>query len=385
MSYKDNLFAERLAVVTAKRARCTAETARRYRNREGDPESFQRATTGQAGEGGEDRRSQVAATVWHLFGPRHADQPKALACEPYLRDALYRWLLTTCRTPAAWGTYAARMWRWVAASGRRSLSNQTETTARAMSDFLYDLERGGLSPRSVVSHRDALRSWFAWLFDRDLIRRTPVTRDLVRGFRVDHAQVLKADGTRQAFTPDEAQRVADWCLSIAAPEAGVSILLQLTAGLRSAEVAELERRHLVEREVDGAAFWTLTVPGKGKKQRKVALEPIVVEAVRRYFARRRLTGDRGPLLINRGGGKLSPRQVQRFAKDAAKAVGREDIISSHDLRKTAATLLRKRGAELWQVKDLLGHSSIVLTERCYVTDKPPMNATTGIEIRKANP
>jgi len=38
-----------------------------------------------------------------------------------LRDALYRWMLSTCRTPAAWSTYASRMWRWVAASGRRSL------------------------------------------------------------------------------------------------------------------------------------------------------------------------------------------------------------------------------------------------------------------------
>lgn len=361
-------------MLAAKRTRCTAGIARRYRCKEGDPEVFRRAITGQAGEGGKDRRSQIAAMVWCLFGKHSKDHPQGLACEPYLRDALYRWMLTACRTQASWRSYSARMWRWVATTGRRSLSEQTETTPRVLSDFLFGLEAEGLASRTVVHHRDVLRSWFAWLFDRDLIRRSPVSRDLARAFRVDQATIQKGNGRRQALTLSEASRVAGWCMRDAAPEAGFSVLLQITGGLRSAEVAALERRHLVERE----GIWTLTVPGKGQKTRSIALESVAVAAWQRYVASRRRQGERGALLTARGGGHFSPRQIQRFAKDAAAIVGRQDIISSHDLRKTSATLLRKAGAELWQVKEHLGHSNVALTERCYVTDKPPMTATTGI-------
>ncbi len=380
MSYKSNLLLDRVAVHVTKRARCTAETARRYRCKEGDPEAFQRAVTGQAGIGGDDRRTHTAALVWRLFGPHSDKHPEGLACEPYLRDAIYRWILATCRTQASRRSYVACMWRWVATTGRRSLSAQTDVMPRDLGDFLYGIEGEGLAPRTVVHHRDVLRSWFAFLFDRDLIRRSPVTRDLARAFRVDQASIVKGSGQRQALSLDEARRVALWCLTDALPEAGLSVMLQITGGLRSAEVAALERRHLVQR--DGS--WILTVPGKGKKTRCIALEPAAVATWQRYVASRRRQGDRGPLLVARGGGHYHPRQIQRWAKDAATIVGRADIISSHDLRKTCATLLRKAGAELWQIKDHLGHSSIALTDRCYVTNKPPMTATTGIVIAKAN-
>lgn len=388
MSYKDHLFTDRLSTATHSKARCTVEIAQKYRCREGDPAAFQRALSGTSGTGGDDRRTLVAAVVWHLFGPRSEAHPAALDCELYLRDALYRWLLTTCRSPASWSTYAARIWRWAAASGRRSLSAQVDASPRAVSDFLYGLESGGLGPRSVVSHRDALRSWYAWLFDRELVHRSPITRDLIRGFRVDHARIQKADGTRQAFTESEAQGVALWAFTVASPEAGASVILQLTAGLRSAEVAALDRRHLTQHP-DPAnptrQIWTLTVPGKGQKQRRIVLEQIAVDALSRYFEARRLTGDRGPLLLVRGGGRPSVRQVQRWAKDAAAAVGREDIISSHDLRKTAATLLGERGADLRQIQGLLGHSNLTTTTRCYVVRPRPLTTTTGIQIPKAKP
>lgn len=379
MSYKYSLLTPRTAGIALKRAECSDRIARMYRSREGDPRgAIGRILSAISGESG-DRRVHTARTVRHLFGSRVDDHPAALACDPYLIDALYRWLLATCRTPDARATYSARMWRWVDHSGRRSLSAQVDAPAREVSDFLHHLESGGLAPRSVVSHRDVMRSWFRWLFDRDLVHRSPVTRDVVRSFRVDQAQVVKADGTRQSLTASEAGLVADWCMRTAAPEAGAAIMLQLTGGLRSAEVAALERRHLVER--DGA--WLLTIPGKGKKQRTITLEPAAVAALQRYEAAYRRTGDRGKLLVGRG--PVSTRSVQRWAKEAAAAIGREDIISSHDLRRTAATLLVRHGAAIDQVQRHLGHSSIETTRRCYVTDRPAMTATTGITAKGKTP
>ena len=358
----------------ATRPRSSADHVRAYVRKEGQPTALKTAM--QAGE--RDRRHQVAAVVVHLFAKRGPTAPAALACEPLLQDALLRWILGSCRTADSWQTYATRMWRWISHSGRRSLTAQLDANPAAVSGFLFAMEAAGAAPRTIVNHRDVVRSWYAWLFDRDLVRRSPISRDLVRAFRVDQGRVEKADGSRQVFTLTESQRISDWCLSEAGPEAGLSVLLQLTAGLRSEEVAALERRHLVE--VDGVV--TLTVPGKGQKLRKVELEPVAVEAWRRYVWLRRRAGVRGALLVAPGGGHYQRRSIQRWAKRAAAVVGRESEISSHDLRATAATLLRESGADARDVQRHLGHASIETTERCYVRRRSPLRASTGLAVRQ---
>jgi integrase/recombinase XerD len=358
-------------VNAANRPRCTAEIARIYRSKEGMPGASENAIR----PAENDRRARIRIVVATLFGQRTSDTPAALGCELYLRDAIYRWLLTTCRSPDSWSSYATRMWRWITETGRRSLSAQTDTSARVVADWLYALEAEGRALRTIVTYRETMRSWFTWLFERDLIRRSPVTRDVRRLHRIDRGAVRKANGRRQVLSSAEAARVAAWALREASPEAGLSVLLQLTAGLRSLEVARLERCHLVDR--DGLV--TLTVTGKGTKTRSVRMEPIAVQAWRRYLGARRRQGDRGPLLVAPGGGHYTRRQVQRWAKEAADVVGRQVEISSHDLRKTAATRLLNNGADLKQVQDLLGHASSDTTLDCYVVDRLPMTVTTGIE------
>lgn len=371
MSEKYKLLDTGACGEASKRPRCSVEIASLYVSKEGQPGSDQ----GAALPTGRDRRRLIRETVRALFGSRTAGTPAALNCEAYLQDALYRWMLGTCHSEDSWSSYAARLWRWVRDTGRRSLSAQTDAGPRVVADWLYTLEAEGRAPRTIVTYRETLRSWYTWLFDRDLIRRSPVTRDIRRLHRVDRGAVQKANGRRQALTLAEAQRVAQWALAATtSPEAGLSVLLQVTAGLRSQEVAALERRHLVERE----GLVTLTVPGKGQRTRSVRLEPIAIAAWRRYVAERRRQGDRGPLLVAPGGGHYGRRSVQRWAKEAAEVVGRRLEISSHDLRKTAATQLLLRGASIEQVQELLGHASADTTLTCYVTDRRPLDVTTGI-------
>jgi site-specific recombinase XerC len=370
MSEKYRLHDTPFSLDLSKRPRSSAEHVKMYVRKEGEPRALK--TAKQAGE--KDRRYQVALTVARNFCK--GTGPAALACEPLLIDALQRWLVTCCRTHASWTTYGARMHYWIARTDRRSLTAQIDVSPSVVSDYLFGLEAAGASPRTIVSHREVLRSWFAWLFDRDLVRRSPVSRDLVRAFRIDHGKVEKADGSRQAFTAGEAQRIADWCLQEASAEAGLSVLLQLTGGLRSEEVAALERRHLVE--ADGVV--TLSVPGKGQKLRKIEVEEVAVAAWRRYLQLRRRQGNRGALLVAPGGGHYHPRTVQRWAKQAAAVVGRPQDISSHDFRATAATLLCERGADLADVQVQLGHASIETTKRCYVRRRAPLRTRTGLQI-----
>lgn len=377
MSHNYQLLDKRTTGADANAPRCTAEIARLYRSKEGAPAPLRIASGGP-----DDRRSAIGGIVAELFGRKGTKTPAALGCETYLLAALCRWLEATCRSEDSWTAYAVRLHGWVAYSGRRSLSAQLAAPPRQVADWLYVMEREGRAPRTIVARRESLASWFRWLCDRDLMGRSPVTRDIRRLHRIDRGGIVKASGRRQALTLAEAQRVAAWALEPSTmPEAGLSVLLQLTAGLRSQEVADLERRHLVERE----GLVTLTVPGKGQRTRAVRLEPIAITAWRRYVAARRRQGERGPLLVAPGGGHYGRRAIQRWAKAAAKVVGREIEISSHDLRKTYATQLLLRGAAIEQVQEMLGHASADTTLTCYVTDRRPLSVTTGIDIPEAKP
>lgn len=369
MSEKYDLLHMRGGQKAGKPPVCSAEIARRYMRKH---KCYKRGLTWTppAVENG-DRRLLAWSLIDELLGQ---SAPISQRAEPFLRDAAYRWIVSSCRSRDSMQAYARRLRAWVIATSKRSLSMQVNASPDDVSDFLFALEADGKAPRTIVHHRDVLRSWFHWLYDRDFIHRSPITRDLLRSWRVDHQAVRKANGRRQSLSLVEAQLVARWCLTSAAPEAGLCVLLEMVGGLRSDEVARLDRKHLVERE--GIA--TLTVVGKGNKSRQIVLEPVVVAAWHRYLRRRRRQGERGPLLVRPGGGHYDRRQVQRWAKQAAAVVGRPVDISSHDLRKTAITLLREAHADPNDVRDYAGHSDVRLTERCYVTRRPPMDQTTGV-------
>lgn len=361
-SEKYHFLASRTPCERAKPPRCTAAIAQKYRRQEGESQPPTDA---------QDRRAVLFRLVEEHLGAEGA------ACEPYLLDAVWRWLISSTSTEDSGRTYASRMGAWCAGSQRRSLSAQVGTPPAAILDYLRGLEGRALAQRTVAGHRDVIRSWFGWLEERKLIERSPISREIRRGFKVDQKAMVKADGQRQALTLAEAEKVVLRCFNDVPPVECVGLLLLMVSGLRSAEVAGAGLKGLVDKD----GINTLTVRGKGKKQRTITLEPIVVLAIRAYLtdARRRRTGDehRGPLLRAPSGGHYSPRTIQSWAKAAARAIGRPEI-SSHDLRRTSATLLMEAGAHLHEVQEHHGHSSPALTARCYVIRRPKMVATTGL-------
>ena len=373
ISDKTNLPARSGAGNAAKRARCSDRIARLYRSKERLLDAALSVK-----KGTNNRREIIAVMVEEQLGDASA---AGLCCERYLRGAAARWLQGS-RSPATWRTYLGTLWKWIEATGKRSLSAQVDTDPAEVMAFLFAIEEGGAAQRTVALRRDVLRAWFGWLVDQDFMPRSPVRREATRAFRVDHAAVVKGSGVRPALTPSEAQRVVVWALTEAKPVAGFSVMLELGAGLRSHEVAALEARNIVEHEdalddETGESIWQLTVPGKGNKTRTITLERVVVAAYERYWLAERRQGERGALLYRPGGGHYSPRTIQAWAKDAARLVGRTEI-SSHDFRASFATLMRENGAEVADVQRLLGHSDPRLTERCYVRRPKALKATTGL-------
>jgi integrase/recombinase XerC len=125
-------------------------------------------------------------------------------------------------------------------------------------------------------------------------------------------------------------------------------------GLRVAEAAGLEWD-----QVDLSERW-IRVRGKGNKERMVPVGRCAVEALREW----RKTLDSGERFVFPGenSGPVAVRTLHRIVARAAKRVGLTEV-TPHVLRHSFATHMLERGASLRVLQELLGHESLVTTQR----------------------
>jgi site-specific recombinase XerD len=148
------------------------------------------------------------------------------------------------------------------------------------------------------------------------------------------------------------------------------LAIMLGAGLRVSEVTGLDVSDLLEDSEGGAALYVRH--GKGRKDRTVPVQPEVGALVRRYLAstRRRL-GDTGPMFRahDRAAAKLARgRLTARAAGDVVRRTAHRagidaKAVSPHALRHTFAIRALRNGADIVAVAKLLGHASVVTTQR----------------------
>lgn len=108
------------------------------------------------------------------------------------------------------------------------------------------------------------------------------------------------------------------------------------------------------------------VLGKGRKERLVPVGRQALESIQDYLQLRGLvtqSGLEGPLYINRQGGRLTVRSVERQVKKYLRLSGIQKKVTPHMLRHTFATHMLNHGADLRGIQELLGHSSLSTTQR----------------------
>ncbi len=228
-------------------------------------------------------------------------------------------------------------------------------------------QRDGLDPASTARALSAVRS-----FCRYLGRRGAIDTSVIEGIRAPRRPAraprpLSVDDTARlldgAATPSSAADAA-WT-----DRRDVAVLLLLYGcGLRISEALSLPRRAAPLAE-------TLTITGKGGKQRMVPVLALVREAVEDYLAACPRTLDReGPLFVGVRGGRLNPRQVQKRLATLRAVLGLPADATPHALRHSFATHLLGDGADLRTIQDLLGHASLSTTQRYTDVDVARMMA-----------
>jgi len=134
-----------------------------------------------------------------------------------------------------------------------------------------------------------------------------------------------------------------------------SLLIHLATftGLRIKEINDLQIQH-----IDFYGGQLKVVAGKGNKDRYVPLSTALMQHIKAYAGNR----DKGFLFVKSDQTKYTKRALQKKIETMFKECSFVKKLSTHSLRHTYATLLRRRGMSLENIQILLGHGSKKTTE-----------------------
>jgi len=222
--------------------------------------------------------------------------------------------------------------------------------------YLADLY-GRNGPASIAAKLAALRGFFSHLKKIGIVGSSPAAA--VRTPRVKR----KLPGF---VSVDEASRLADidWEDSPAGVRDKAMVEVLYGSGLRVSELCSLDLNSI---DLDSK---TVRVKGKGGKERLVPLGRKAVEALGSHLRQREAVvvvknkiAHPEALFLNRSGGRLSVRSVQRMVARRGIQMATRENVHPHALRHSCATHMLDGGADLRVIQELLGHASLSTTQR----------------------
>lgn len=230
--------------------------------------------------------------------------------------------------------------------------------------YLKHLNDQGLKKTSLARKLACLKSFFRFLLEEGRIGHNPASA--IRSPRL---------GTRlpTVLTKDEATTLLDSPSTQTWTETRNQAILE-TLYSSGARVSELVGLNVDNVDLE-AQF--IRLRGKGKKERSVPIGKVAADAILDYqnqispIAKSKrgtishiLSPRSGshPLFLNARGGRLTTRSVERIIKQRTGDRFPKSV-TPHTLRHSFATHLLDEGADLRAIQELLGHASLVTTQK----------------------
>lgn len=189
-------------------------------------------------------------------------------------------------------------------------------------------------------------------------------------YLTNKAKVLQSNPTTELETPKIVKRLPKYLnveeskqlLSSIEGEHGIRdyaiLTLFLNCGMRLSELVGINLNNIRNN--------TLTVIGKGDKERMIPLNDACIAAINNYRRVRPVNGvkDKNALFLSERKQRISKATVQHIVKKYITLAGLDPKrYSTHKLRHTAATLMYRYGhVDIRSLQELLGHESIATTE-----------------------
>ena len=219
-------------------------------------------------------------------------------------------------------------------------------------NYLGARRDNGLSPRSSARALSALRGFFRFLVQTEVLSANPTMN-------------LRSPSLWQtvphALSSDEIETL------LAAPDTSTTLGLRDRAMLETLYATGLRVSELVGLTLDRVRLdpGFVRVIGKGRKERLVPLGHSAVSSIDDYLQRARSTLNQRripQLFLNHRGGPLTRQGFWKILRGHAVRAGISSQTSPHIIRHSFATHLVENGADLRSVQMMLGHASLTTTE-----------------------
>ncbi|MCM3790730.1 tyrosine-type recombinase/integrase [Domibacillus indicus] len=235
--------------------------------------------------------------------------------------------------------------------GISQLQNIHLDDLRAYIRFKY---QSGLQPQSVVSMYKMVSAFFNWCVregysEENLMKKvetSKVPKKVLKGFNVDDIYSMI-----EAFSYKSYQEARNKAI----------IAMLADCGLRAMEIRTLPYENVGETSI--------LVYGKGNKERTAYISPalkkvlVKYERIRREYVKDKILKEDTYFLSYQGRG-LSHVSLDKVIKEAGGRAGvKGKRISPHTFRHYFALTLLMNGIDIYSLSRLLGHTSILTTQR----------------------
>lgn len=200
----------------------------------------------------------------------------------------------------------------------------------------------------------ALKSFFKYLYNKaKILEENPAMELETPKTKKRNPVYLTLNESRSLLSSiDGENKERDYCI----------ITLFLNCGLRLSELCSIDISRIKED--------TLTIVGKGNKERTIYLNTACLKAINAYLPIRQCKNpkicekDKDALFISRNNNRINKRSVELLVKKHIAKLGLENQkYSPHKLRHTAATLMYKYGnVDIRSLQKILGHENLSTTQ-----------------------
>jgi len=299
----------------------------------------------------------------HLPAPT---APDGVRIRDAVRDFLHEKRVLAETTHRWYASFLRLFAEWCEANGASTCDALTGTVLLDWQASLFerlDARTGKpVGSHSIRAHVVSVRTFLKWcaaegLCQESLLRRLHQPRlpkRVIRTFNHDHIRALLSGCDVDATQP--------WDRWMEQRNRAI-ILVLLGAGIRADELCTLTLDRV--RLDDDQPY--LLVRGKGNKDREVALPPQAMIELRRYLRARPKHAETDRVFVGQKRKPMTPNGIDQILYRIRDYVGAEKFatvrVSAHTFRHTfAKTYLEMPGADLFKLKETLGHTDIQTTQ-----------------------
>lgn len=242
--------------------------------------------------------------------------------------------------------------------GKVSLSQLKSLEARDLRAWLAT-RAGEYESTSNARALSTVKSFFRYLEKQGAIENAAVFHIRSPKIKKSLPKALAEEQAGQAMSTIGTQHKEEWL-----NKRDLALLtLIYGCGLRISEALSLTYKDIPKGN-------TISVIGKGDKQRQVPVLPIIKEAIADYVANCPHHFEAGTsLFLGKQGKKLDPAIFQLQLRKLRAQLNLPESTTPHAFRHSFATHLLSSGGDLRSIQELLGHASLSTTQRYTHVDK----------------